>query len=201
MRNLILVLFAISLGARENPFIPSDVNTSIMITTNLIQNAPAFTPKTFSFPSDARELTRAVFYYKSLDGSIKEQILDINSSFDWHDEFVLKNIEPEMPTKSGLKDSFKFNDSEFKIYNNTVVILTKDEKIRDFIINKPDKIVIDFKNSKSNFKTYTKPINKFPIKSIVFGSHDGYYRVVLQLDGNYKYSIDQTKDGYNVVLK
>ncbi|TWO18164.1 AMIN domain-containing protein [Campylobacter hyointestinalis] len=232
-RFLILLVFASIFYGRENPFLPSDINETDMVASNVIESAPPFETKIIKFPSDARELSHAVFYYKSIDGNIKQKIIDINGSFDWHDEFVLRN--QANPNKSATKildvsvtskpDIKKENVNiglnttkapkiepplknvnfsklvKFDIYNSKINIFTKDEKIRDFIIDQPNKIVIDFKKPKTRLNTKTLKVDVGAVKKITFGSHEEFYRVVIWLDGNYYYGIRQSDGGYTLILK
>ena len=64
---------------------------------------------------------------------------------------------------------------------------------------KPFRYVIDFQANK-NFLTFKKQTNSF-IKKIVLGNHNGFYRVVLYLDGTYKASIKKTDEGYLIEFK
>ncbi|RUT49791.1 hypothetical protein BWK67_05470 [Campylobacter fetus] len=233
---LILLVFISFLNGRDNPFVPTDINSTDLISTNMKDSAPPFETQIIKFPSDARELTSIVFYYKSIDGSIKQKVVDINGSFDWHDEFVLKNQITPNKTASKILDvsvttvkadnnsnkndkpstkisnlvpkiepplkSLSFNDMvKFDIYAMKINIFTADPKIRDFVISKPDKIVIDFKRKNADFNTKTIKVDKGAVKKLTFGAHDGYYRVVISLDGNYHYGIRQSDGGYTLILR
>ena len=79
-------------------------------------------------------------------------------------------------------------------------LVTKDKAIRDFLLVQPHRIVIDFDRDVS-LKAFTK-INKNNIFSkIRVGNHDGYYRVVLELDGYYRYKMKKISDGYIFQLR
>ncbi|MCR8697075.1 MULTISPECIES: AMIN domain-containing protein [Campylobacter] len=236
MKKIILIAScAIALLARENPFVPDDINVTTLDSTNVSENAPKLDRVIAKFPSDARELVSATFSYKSIDGSIKQKIVDINASFDWHDDIIISSQSPvttqatpaldvsvtttDEQTKQAVAKqaapkplsvppkiepplkSVSFMDFiKFDIFNSKIEIISSDEMIRDFIINKPDKIVMDFSRS-SDFTTKTIKIDKGPLKKATIGAHKGYYRVVLFLDGNYHYAIRQSGNGYTLTLR
>jgi len=89
---------------------------------------------------------------------------------------------------------------KFLSFNKKLKIVTKSTKIRDFLLVKPHRIVIDFQKS-SDVLSFKKnnPNNIF--KKIVIGNHDKYYRVVIELDGYYRYKINKIDDGYLISLQ
>ena len=225
-RVILLASCVMVLLARENPFVPDDINATTLNSTNISQNSPKLDKIIAKFPSDARELVSATFNYKSIDGSIKQNSIDINASFDWHDDIIISSQSPvtnETTTDEQTKqatakkaapkplsvspkiepplDSVSFMDFiKFDIFNSKIEIINQDRLIRDFIINKPDKIVMDF-NKNSEFNTQTIKVYKGPLKKITIGAHKGYYRVVLFLDGNYHYGLRQSGNGYTLTLR
>lgn len=216
-----------ALFARENPFKPNEFNKDNSITSNLYQNAPEFKKIGIKFPSDARELSHVVFFYKSIDGTINQKRVDINGSFDWHDEMVLsiksetmsQNLDapatalPKFEAQPSLKPeiivqqkrpmkSQKFGDFvQFDAYTMTLNIITKDTKIREFLINKPTKIVLDFKAKTKPFKTKTFDVKNGAFEKIYVGYHNDFYRVVILLDGNYLYNVKERDFGYSISVK
>ena len=225
-RVILLASCVMVLLARENPFVPDDINATTLNSTNISQNSPKLDKIIAKFPSDARELVSATFNYKSIDGSIKQNSIDINASFDWHDDIIISSQSPvtnetttdEQTKQAAAKkaapkplsvspkiepplDSVSFMDFiKFDIFNSKIEIINQDRLIRDFIINKPDKIVMDF-NKNSEFNTQTIKVHKGPLKKITIGAHKGYYRVVLFLDGNYHYGLRQSGNGYTLTLR
>ena len=225
-RVILLASCVMVLLARENPFVPDDINATTLNSTNISQNSPKLDKIIAKFPSDARELVSATFNYKSIDGSIKQNSIDSNASFDWHDDIIISSQSPvtnETTTDEQTKqatakkaapkllsvppkiepplDSVSFMDFiKFDIFNSKIEIINQDRLIRDFIINKPDKIVMDF-NKNSEFNTQTIKVHKGPLKKITIGAHKGYYRVVLFLDGNYHYGLRQSGNGYTLTLR
>lgn len=104
--------------------------------------------------------------------------------------------------KDELREPLKkisFHKAEFEIYPMQMKIITKDAKIRDFAVLRDRKIVVDFKNPKG-FYTKTFSIDCGGFKTMTFGAHDKFYRVSITLDGKYKYTIKDDKDGYIISL-
>ncbi len=71
--------------------------------------------------------------------------------------------------------------------------------ITDFSVGNPSKIVIDFR-SKMISPTKNIRLSNSIFKRIDFGSHKGYYRLVIYLDGTYNYSIQKDATGYMINL-
>ena len=53
---------------------------------------------------------------------------------------------------------------------------------------------MDFKRE-SNLKSYTKTINNSVFTKIRIGNHKDYYRVVIELDGHYRYKLKKIDGG------
>jgi len=84
---------------------------------------------------------------------------------------------------------------EFYNINKELKIVTKDEIIRDFLLVKPHRIVLDFKRD-IDIRSYEKDILKSSFTKVKIGNHKGYYRVVIELDGYYRYRLKKIKEGY-----
>lgn len=214
---LLLVLFLV-LEARENPFIPVDSAKTIGKTTAIKDTRVSFSKQSIKLPSSARILKSMELHYQNLDGSIESKVVKIDKNVDWHDELVLQKAYPIPPIKvekplkaiqkkevksqvQDIKESFNFlNTLQIDLVQKNIWLKTNDKKIRDFLVTKPYKIVLDFKKKISFttkvFKTVTKSF-----KSITIGNHDNYYRVVIELDGHYRYSIAKNKQGFYIRLK
>ena len=79
-------------------------------------------------------------------------------------------------------------------------IVTPDDKIRIFHLADPFKVVIDFKRNAA-FLSRHKKIAKPPFTAVDIGNHEGYYRLVVTLDGPYRYSLSKIADGYILNLR
>jgi len=88
----------------------------------------------------------------------------------------------------------------FEIVKNEIKILTKDIKIRDFLVSEPYKVVIDFKKN-SSYPTKTVLLESIPFVSATLGNHDDFYRIVILLDGHYRYDLLSVDGGYSIKLK
>lgn len=83
-------------------------------------------------------------------------------------------------------------------YANKIVIATPDLLLKSY--DKGSRIVLDFEK-KSKFLTHSREFGKAsPLRRATVGSHGKFYRVVLELDKKYKYSIRQNSSSYTVWL-
>ncbi len=210
----ILTLFACCILANDNPFAPPQ---------NIDETAVLddFEKKDVVFNSDARLLKSISLTYITLDGSEKTLNLDINQSIDWHRTYAL--IKTKSPQTTALLDVSvttpdKFNLSgdmnssvnveipndngklaefiSFASYKNKMKLITQDEIIGNFVVGNPSKIILDFKRQ-VNFKTKNQRLKLgTPFKRLDLGSHKGYYRLVIYLDGKYNYKIQKDESGY-----
>ena len=219
MKYLALFFALLTLGlARENPFIPSDINSSNLTSTNISTNSPSFEPKSVHFPSNTMELQKAVFFYKTLQGEIKQKIVDINSSFDAKNEIRIEVIPPGgaslQETLETLKivpkvnqtmenpiKTFKFeNNLEVELYNKKIQIITADKLKQSYFIKQENKLVFDFQKDKADYGTKTVFADDKLIKKIAFGSHGSSYRIVFELAKPSKYEIIKIEDGIKINL-
>jgi len=114
---------------------------------------------------------------------------------------ILKEEKPSSTANTNASNAFKLNeDLSFFINQNEITIFTKESKIRDFLIADPYKVVIDFKKVNA-YGTKSLEFNKAPFVSATLGSHDGFYRIALLLDGHYRYDLQAFNGGYIVKLK
>lgn len=83
-------------------------------------------------------------------------------------------------------------------YANKIVISTPDLLLKSY--DKGTHIVLDFEK-KSKFLTHSRDFGKAsPLRRATVGSHGKFYRVVLELDKKYKYSIRQNSASYTIWL-
>ncbi len=212
--QLFLLLGALCF-ARDNPFVSVE---NISNFTQAPKKDNSFKEKDFTLPDSARVLKKVEVFYQNLNGSVSKQMLNIDKKIDWHKKFIISYKNSRILTKPEKKiqavekkpqpkrvkeviKTFSFKDFiAFKVGKKSMKIITKDSKIRDFIVSEPYKIVIDFKRD-TNFLTKTFKINLPPFVSIVLGNHDKYYRVVVELDGQYIYSLKKEEGDYIITLK
>ena len=112
-----------------------------------------------------------------------------------------KAVSIALTANVNADSTFKINDDiSFFINQNEITIFTKDSKIRDFLIADPYKVVIDFKKE-STYTTKTLEFKKAPFASATLGTHDGFYRIAILLDGQYRYDLQAFNGGYIIKLK
>jgi len=187
--RLLFIFMSIVLFARENPFVPVNINNN----KNLIKKQ-YFQKTKIILPSDARVLKNIIFKYQTLTGQIKTTDFPINKEIDWHNPIILSTNQVYIPTTK-----VKIGFLKMYIKKHKLLILTKNKIVRNFFLVSPFRYVIDFQADK-NFLTFNKKIDTF-IKKVVLGNHKNFYRVVLYLDGKYKINIKKDKKGYLVEFK
>jgi len=208
IKVLVLVLLVIfSLHARENPFFPAVGEVNTPFTSNAGINLEPLKRVTFSLPSTARTIESITIKYKNLDGSVSSKTERLGNRVDWHlPLFVSQNINLSQSSLA-MRERKSAKNKKFKnivhltfiaIYaaGKKIHIHTEDKMIRNFLLVKPHRIVCDFKRD-IDFKSFEKKIKKNSvIKRVKIGNHKGYYRVVLELDGYYRYTNKKAHGSY-----
>ncbi|MBZ7936017.1 AMIN domain-containing protein [Campylobacter sp. B0100352/1] len=217
MKTRILTIFLIFisfLNADENPFKVEKKEKMIV--------PQEFQERTFKFNSDARILKSITFHYVKADGSEDKLNVDINKSVNWHDSYVLTHSKTPEPSKildvsvtipqNTSQETNKTTEVDiplqiakiydfisYTVYKNKIKLNTQDDLISDFSVGNPSKIIIDFKST-AIYPTKNIRLKNSIFKRIDFGSHKGYYRLVIYLDGVYNYEIQKDSTGYMVHL-
>jgi len=111
-----------------------------------------------------------------------------------------KKSKAKTKSKAKFKKIASFHKNTFMSNGKTIKIITKNKIIRNFSLVKPHRIVVDLK-ADLKMKSYKKSLKNSIFKTIRIGNHTGYYRIVIELDGMYKYNTKQLKDGYSITLK
>ena len=189
--TFLLLLSIISLFARDNPFFPSNLNEKQTPSTNRVETLQPFTTQQISLPNSARAVKAIIVRYQNLDGSISNEEISLNNAIDWHEPFVVLQKQTKTPAlKKGQKKetSVKYKFITFTVIDKEMKIKTKDKMIRNFMLSTPNRIVMDFSRDTS-FRPKNFTLNKAPYKKIRMGNHDQYYRVVVELDGQYRYKL------------
>ena len=217
VKAIFITLFLLtSLSARENPFFPSTGEKDIPLTTNIDEKLPPLKRATLTLPSTARAIEGVTVNYRSLDGSIHSETIELDNAIDWHlpifisQSYVNEEQKIAVPKKKISKSSKKKSSYKkiagiklisFYSKDKKLKVITKDTIIRNFLLVKPHRIVCDFKRD-TNIKSYVKAMAKNSLfTKIRVGNHDGYYRVVIELDGHYRYATKDIKNGYLFELK
>jgi len=213
---LIASLFFLLLDARENPFFSSEGEKDMSVTSNEKTESEPLKRATITLPSQARILQKVTVEFKNLDGSLESKSIELDNAVDWHLPLFISqsyaqqdNSTQPKPIASAQKITQKKEPykniasikhlSLFSLGKN-LKITTQDEAIRNFLLVNPHRIVIDFKKD-TDIRSYIKKAPEGIFKEVRIGNHDGYYRVVIELDGPYRYSFKKISDGYLVELK
>lgn len=204
----------LNLEARENPFFPSPDVKDLPYTSNESTFLPKLERASLTLPSNARVIKKVTVEYENLDASIENKVIELNHTVDWHlpifisQNYSLENTKISQEKKDSLgkkvvqkyKKIAEIKNLSFFTSKNKLKIISGDKLIRNFLLGQPHRIVLDFKKE-SNFKTYIKKIEKSVFTKIRIGNHDGYYRVVVELDGYYRYKLKKQADGCLITLK
>ena len=212
----ILFIFALlltTLNARENPFFPSAGEKDILVTSNKDRTKPPLKRATITLPAQARILQKVTIEFKNLDGSLESKSIELDNSVDWHlPIFVSQSYstmaadtttsKPQKKTKQKIKYNNIASIKHLKLYSSgkKLKLITNDKIKRDFLLVNPHRIVIDFKKD-TDIKSYIKKSPKNIFREVRIGNHKGYYRVVIELDGHYRYSSQKISNGYLIELR
>jgi len=208
--KLVLGLFLIiaTSYARENPFFPADGVKDLPMTSNQATSFEPLKRATITLPNSARVLEKVTIQYKNLDGSVETKSIALGQSIDWHlplfisQSYASDTQAPQIQTKQSTSKkaivklaSFRF--ISFYQSDKKLIIKTKDKLIRDFMLPSPHRIILDFKRN-ADFRSHIKSLKEAPFTKIRMGNHKGYYRVVVELDGQYHYRKVMTKTGLEI---
>jgi len=201
MRIILFLFLALSLFGRDNPFFPSDPNKEQIQTTNRVQKLQPFTTQKILLPNSARAVKAIVVRYQNLDGSIRDEEILLNAEIDWHEPFVISHrlTKPEDKKVTIKTKSIKTKYIRFDINRSKMSVKTSDKLLENFLLTNPHRVVMDFKRNTS-FKPKTYTLKKAPFSKIRMGNHDGYYRVVIELDGQYRYKLETREKEYTIVV-
>ncbi len=166
-----------------------------------ISNPPKldlFTKTTLNLPSSARKIKKIALSYQNLDGSISTMEQELDGNIDWHFPLVLIQ-EVQANTALPTISNFDFhNIFAFDIDKKNLILKTPLKLIRDFTLASPTRLILDFKSdSKQNLQdsiTTNLPV----INEVKLQTHLDFYRITLNLDGQYKYSLKTTKEGLEI---
>lgn len=168
-----------------------------------ISNPPKldlFTQTALNLPSTARKIKKITLSYQNLDGSISVIEKELDGDIDWHFPLVLSQ---EVQANATLLTMSDFNFHKlfvFHIKDKKVTLKTPLQLIRDFTLASPTRLILDFKNNskqslKDSMTTHLPVVNKVELQT-----HLDFYRITLNLDGQYKYSLQNTKEGLEIAF-
>jgi hypothetical protein len=219
----ISTILLFTLHARENPFFPSTGEKDIPVTTNEQSEQTPLKRAAITLPTQARVVQKVTIEFKNLDGSVENKSIELDNTVDWHlPIFISQSYDqtsngakpeaaPAIPVVPVVKKKSIPKDAQYedivsipflKISSSSksLKLTTNDEAIRNFLLVNPHRIVIDFKKD-TEIKGLIKKVEGNIFKKVRIGNHDGYYRVVVELDGHYRHDFKKVADGYLIELK
>lgn len=202
--SFILIIAVTFVSARINPFFISQSLTNLSITSNHLQAYPALHNASISLPSSARILKQVTVKFINVNGSVGTKTINFSNKIDWRVPIYISQSLTRSSKSASVKlnikpvDIIKFHKFlTLNIFSQSATFLTKDKKLRYFMMVSPYRAVLDFKR-KNNFLSFNKQIKNSIFKTVAIGNHNGFYRVVLELDGDYRCLVSTTKQGYKL---
>ena len=208
---LAISLLVMNTQARENPFFPSEGEEDLPYTSNKNQKKSKLKQLSLTLPSTARVIKKVTIHYENLDASSETKSIDLDNTVDWHLPIFISQsyVSEKAPATKGKTlvkantayiDAGKIKYAKFSLNNKSFKIITNDKLIRNFLLPQPHRIVMDFKRD-SSIKTYIKDIPNSVFTKVRVGNHNAYYRVVVELDGYYRYKLKKLSDGCLITIE
>lgn len=195
---VLLVLYGWNVSlARENPF-------ESVITPKAEEHSPPsinqepLSQVEFVLPSTARILKSVQITYQNLDGSVENKIVQLDEGIDWHYPLIIAQKAQGATYKA--ENRFKLGEFELVVNHNTLFIATRKKLLRQFVLPEPFRIVLDIEGVKDN-QTQQLTLNKKYFKKADVTTHEGFYRISIELDGRYKSTITPQRDGFVISLE
>ncbi len=101
--------------------------------------------------------------------------------------------------KISKKSKISAGSISFVVDGKKIKILTKESMIRNFILTSPNRIVVDFSTT-VDVANETRKVSSTIFKTLKIGNNGDYYRIVIELDGNYRYTQCKVDGGYEFTL-
>lgn len=203
--NLVFMSFLFS---RDDPFVP------LIVPKDSIRpyygESSVFEKEEIRLPSNARLIKKIAITYQNIDGSIETKSIDVSGRIDWRMPILISQIFNNKDYKnSNLEDSSKTpkstkissaskniaKNSIYKVENNNLFIEYDGDLLRSFIMKNPDRIVLDFALNLKYYKKNKIILNKPYFKTIRYGLHSDFIRIVVELDGSYIYKTSKINNG------
>lgn len=184
-----LGLIVVSVFGRDNPFdpiiVPKDSVRPYYGETSVFDEAE------IRLPSSARLIKKVEITYQNIDGSIESQSIDVSGKIDWRMPLKVSQILQETNTSRITKTE------DISVESNNIYIKYEGKLLRDFIIKDHDKsrLVLDFEKNIKYYKTNKIILDKPYFKSVRYGLHNDFLRIVIELDGSYIYNIKEMQNG------
>lgn len=213
----VIFLITMTLLARENPFFPTSEGLDLPISSNEDASLAKLTKESIKLDSSSRVIKKVTIEYQRLDGSMATKSLDINKQIDWHKPIYISQeideqkpktleqktiIEPkkqEQPPQISSENFLTVTSLPQKIslMDKKILLYSSDELERSFVMSEPCRVVLDFKST-NRVKNQNIKLDKSIFTQLKVGFHDGYYRLVFELDGKYKHKLTKKETGYEI---
>lgn len=195
----ILLLLACLLFGRDDPFelkitpktSPQSVKGEI---TKPLENIEV------TLPATTRILKEVKFVYQKLDGSMATETIQIDSDIDWHYPISISQVRDKEQFELKKPVSYQLSDFEVVIIGKTIHLNSSYKLRQIFVLPQPFRILLDF-NRSENVINQSLRLDKRFFSVISIGTHQDFYRVSLELDGQYGYDLEQDEKGYIIILK
>ncbi len=208
MKRVLFLIFCLSflLLARDNPFKPVVSSKTLGKATNVSDGYKPLDIEKFKLPSSTRVIKDVTFKVLNVDGTISKLKYKIDKKVDWHNGISIANRAIQKVARPTKKKK-KIKPKELKLFKfltilidkNRLFIKSEDKLLREMYFARPYKIALDFQRNVA-FYTKIKRLKLPPFKRVIIGNHGKFYRVVLVLDGDYRYKIKKDTNGYLVEL-
>lgn len=224
MKKIVCLLILCSiLFSRDDPFSP--LITPKDSIRPYYGEREFFNSARITFPSTARLIKKIEVTFQNIDGSLETKSIPLSGKIDWQYPLVLSHITNAMDTASEdfkpnkiIESSIDSKDSKkqdskattkksktstkyYEISGNNILLKYKGNLKRHFIMQNPYRIVLDFTQSGKHFDTTKIDINKPYFKTLRYGIHTDFIRIVLELDGSYIYEVSKKDNGVLINVK
>ncbi|MDO7253682.1 AMIN domain-containing protein [Helicobacter cappadocius] len=195
-KNLIIFFIFYALIGRENPFEPV-VNPKDSSENSIQDSKGYFEAFDFKLPTTARILKSVSVTYQNIDGSIDTKTFNIDKSIDWHYPLSLSQKNALVSEETNY---YAIKPFEFFVKDNKLYIHSAENIQRSFVLPTPYRIIIDIDRKTQNINQ-SIDISKKYYSKISIGTHQNFYRIVITLDGQYRYKIDKEDEYYIISVK
>lgn len=153
-----------------------------------------------TLPTTARVLKEVKFVYQKLDGSTATETIEIDSDIDWHYPISISQLRDKEQLELKKPASYRIADFEVIVVGKMVYLNSSFALKQIFVLPQPFRILLDFDRGENAINESLETQKRF-FNRISVGTHQDFYRVTLELDGQYGYDLEQDEKGYRIILK
>ncbi len=192
---IFIILFMNLLIARDDPFTP------LVEPTDSIRpyygETSVFDKAQIELPNNARLIKQIEVTYQNVDGSIESKSISVSGKIDWRTPITIS----QQKIKNATNVDSTLSAKDYSIDNNSIFIRYDGKLIRNFAMQNPHRIVLDFEKNLAQFKQQKIILNKPYFTMIRYGLHNDFIRIVVEMDGNYVYNISRKENGVVIDVK